>query len=238
MAYSLAQTTLDLLSKKVCTKENQERASKYLKEKRKLIAEDFLYTPFYTSNLSKFVENNRSIFWQDWLSDSLYFPIVSLNKEKLIGFDVRYLGKDPSRTRYYKIKVEDCTFFNYNSKSIFEENSTLFLTEGIIDLETLRVILKKAKFGPYSIISPLTCLTNPEYLKILLFSFTRIIICYDNDDAGNKAKSKIKAFAKKEDLKDFFFLDFLGKDINENYKALSSNFLLQGINRIKFELSV
>ena len=234
MSYSLAQSTLDLLSKKIITRENAKRAREYISEKRNLDPSKFLYTPFLTSDLSKFVQTNSSIFYKDWLSDSLYFPITSaFDPNLLIGFDVRYVGSSTERTRYYKIKVDKSSLFCYNSKSLFEKKEILFVCEGILDLETLRFLNSEFnQFSSSSYISPLTCLTNPNYLNLLLMSYFKIVICYDNDQAGNNSKKKIMNYVKNENLKSVYFLDYLGKDLNDAYKTLPISFLKNSLERL------
>lgn len=237
MSYTLVQSTLDLLSKKILTKENAERAKDYINQKRKLDSTKFLYTPFVTGDLSKFVESNQSIFYKDWLSDSLYFPITSFKSKEVIGYDVRYLGKNPDRTRYYKIKVDNSSLFCYNTRCLFEKKELLFVTEGVFDLETLRHIINQSQiFSSYTALSPLTCLTNPNFLKLLLMSFKKIIICYDNDDAGNNAKKKIMKFIKNEGLQHVFFLDHLGKDLNDAYRTLPISFLNNSLERLNYQI--
>jgi len=237
MAYALSQDLLKLCSSKICTTENKERAISYIGEKRKLNSANFKYVPFLTGNLSKFVSVNSSVFSKDWLSDSLYFPITSIEDNKLIGFDVRYTGNDPERTRYYKFKVENSSLFNYNSKSLFESKEVLFVYEGVIDLETLDFCLQtQNQFKSYSHISPLTCLTNFNYFKCLLCSYSHLVIVYDNDEAGQKAISRIRNWMELENINNIHFLTYLSKDINDAYKIMGQDHLFKALDRLYNEI--
>ena len=241
MSYNISKEILELLNIKIQTEKNYLNAKNYLLTNRKLKIETFKEKPYLTENLSRFVELNSSIFKHDWLSESLFFPIVEFNpndtSNNIIGYDVRYIGKNKDRTRYYKIKAEGSRLFNYNAKDIFNKNDTVYVCEGIIDLETLNSILKKQNKNNYSIISPLTCLTNVDYIKLLLYSFKNVIIVYDNDTPGMNAKSKLKAFKTSEKLSNLHFFNYLGKDINDSYKTLGEYSILNGVQEIDFEMS-
>ncbi len=228
--YNISNPILELLSNKICTDNNYKKAKEYLKSKRGLNSDLFKYRPFLTGDVSKFVEMNESLFKNDWLSDSIFFPLYSIENSKLIGFDVRYVGGDSNRTRYYKIKLNDSKFFNYGAEDIFKNNKIAFICEGVIDLETLRCITLYS--NDYSFLSPLTCLTNKDYLETLLCCFEYVVIAYDNDSSGTSAKSKIKKFKQDNSLENILFLNFLGKDINESFLHLGEFSVKNGVKEL------
>ena len=230
MAYKISFSNLEKLFNKLNTIENINNAKEYIKS-RKLDSSNFKYTPYLSSDLSTFVKINSEIYKEDWLSDSLFFPIVDIDKN-LIGFDVRYLGQNEERIRYYKLKESSASLFNYNSSSILEKAEYLFVCEGVIDLESLSYCIKDSYFSEYSLISPLTCLTNFKYLELLLMCKKQIVICYDNDSAGIKAKEKIKTFCKENKISNINYLNYLGKDINESLIRYGKEYLINQVNSL------
>lgn len=236
MAYSVSVDVFDRISQKVCTKQNSVRAHEYLLKTRKLDSTKFKAVPFLTSDLSSFCLAFN--FKDDWLSDSLFFPIFDLT-DTLIGFDIRYTGSLDYRTRYYKLKKPESSLFNYNCKALLSDSKYLFVCEGVLDLETLSLILDKSKLGfSFDLISPLTCLSNPNYISLLLSSFENIVFCYDNDSAGINSINKIKNFVKKEDLSKVFFLNYIGKDISDSYRFLGESKLYTAISKLQFDFSL
>lgn len=233
--YSISNLILDLLINKICTKENSLSANKFIQQNRKLNSFNFLEIPYLTQDISKFVELNNGILKKDWLSHSLFFPIRSLKEDKIIGFDVRYIGESKDRTRYYKIKLENSSLFNYGVKDYLKLNSSVIITEGVFDLETLRHVFKESSF---SFLSPLTCTYSPSYLEFLLCSFDNLIFAYDNDSAGEIARFKIKKFASENQISNIHFLSFLGKDINDSFVNLGDFSLVNGLKSLELKKSL
>lgn len=229
MSYAITKHTLDRLHNKLNNIENINRAKDYLSSIRKVSIDKFKSIPFFSGDLSSYVNANNEIYSEDWLSNSIFFPIHSIEKD-LIGFDVRYLGSLEDKLRYYKIKVNNASLFNYNVSSLLDTNKFIFVFEGVIDLESINSIIDKTLFNDVSLISPLTCLSNFKYFELLLYCKSNIVICYDCDEAGLKSKNKIKTFCKENNIHNIFYLEFLGKDVNDSLCRYGQQHLIDKLN--------
>lgn len=160
--------------------------------------------------------------------ESLYIPIVDVvDPNHLVGFDVRYLGVSKFRTRFHKFKVSSDTLMLYYSKNIdlIKDDEPIFVTESFIDAVTIEQL-------GYTVISPLTALSNLKFCLLLHSISSRVFFIYDNDDTGRKATQKImKNISLDFDLqKSFKPIIYTGKDPNDVLLKQGSDYLKLMLN--------
>lgn len=210
-------TLIDAVSNTIYSPESIARGIDYAKT-RGLKPDTFAFpwpvtdadpTPFYP--FQQF--HNTLVF-----TESLFIPILDItdpNGRQLVGFDIRYVGPDPNRLRYHKLKRTPTTHLMYGLVDALQQpHDFIIVTEGAIDAATFR------QFG-WPAISPLSSTLNERIISYYLSLAPMIFFAYDNDEAGEAAWNKLQLLAKDDPvtLASFRRLKFNGKDPN---KALLS----------------
>ena len=118
----------------------------------------------------KFFQDNR-YFWM--------IPIATLSK-KIVGFVLRsYEGKKSYRTVYdYSNKI--APMFGWESFESFNLDSPIILCEGVKDAIYLQ------QYYPF-VLSLNTSNITSLNLEIIKNLSDKVILCYDNDDVGEKS---------------------------------------------------
>ncbi|MFA5071279.1 MAG: toprim domain-containing protein [Candidatus Pacearchaeota archaeon] len=191
---------------------NIEAGRKYLSG-RKINPDNLKFPVVLTDTNSEPFNCFRRLYHPNTFTECAFFPIVDFeNPTYLIGFDVRYIGKDPTRLRYHKFKINPQTFLLYFTQELdkIDPNKPMLVTEGFVDAETLREL-------GYPVISPLTAMHSLKFCAFLKAISNKIYICYDNDEAGKKAVLKIMQEVSIDPnfKRSFNFLNYSGKDPNQ-----------------------
>lgn len=201
------------LANVVYTEENIERANQYLIE-RKINPTNLQYPFTITGSdlapFGQFRDSHRILIF----TDSLYMPITDLeNPSKLVGFDVRYMGTNPIRTRFIKFKESPQTNLIWYSKPVSEIgiNEPLIVTESIFDALSIKAVVD------FPILSFLNAMSHQRFCYFLYAITNNINTMYDNDDAGRKATQRITKMVSSspEIAKCFKPILYNGKDPNQ-----------------------
>lgn len=207
----------------IYTPENIQKAKEYLLS-RKVNSTKMRFPPTLTNQDSSLYWLFRKQYVPNIFTDSIYFPITDIEEPtRLIGFDVRYCGKDPTRLRYHKFKENSHTFMLYFTQDLdkIDPDKPLIVTEGVVDAETIRDL-------GYPVLSPLTAMHSFKFCLFLKAVSNRVYFAYDGDDAGKKA---IASIGKETSIdpnfrKCFNFLNFSGKDLNKACMDFGKDYLL------------
>lgn len=147
--------------------------------------------------------------------DSLYIPITSIdNPNKLEAFDVRYLSNSPHRVRWFKFYRDKGNIVLYNFHDVLRyPNRPLIVTESIIDAESIKQLGMDV-----NVVSPLRAMFGIRLVSLLLTLSKNILLCYDNDEGGKKAATKIAEMVDTvEELKNNVRIaNYSGKDPNDH----------------------
>lgn len=156
-------------------------------------------------------------------TETIYFPITCIeDNRKLIGFDARYLGSDPTRLRYRKFKTDETQLLLYYSEPIqdIDPDRPLIVTEGVVDAETIRPL-------GFPTVSALTAMHSFKFLCFLAAISNNIYFGYDSDKAGISAIKSIETSLQinPEFAAKFKVLNFRGKDLNDSYLRYGRDYL-------------
>ena len=156
----------------------------------------------------------------DFYIDRAIFPFVDLNG-RIIGFGGRTLNQN-DRRKYLNSKdtavySKKNFLFSLNfAKKYLEQDIPLLLVEGNLDVVTLN------QFGfPYAAASCGTALTSFQ-AEIIKEHTDRVIICYDNDEAGEKATVKAINLLESAGLKVYVMRLFGANDPDEYIRKFGS----------------
>lgn len=221
------QDFIDRLSQIVYTEEGITLARYYL-EARKIDPDQMRYPCTVTGANDSLFSEFSSLYPVSVFVDSLYIPIVDItDPKKLVGFDVKYLGISSFRTRFHKFKITPETFMLYFSKNIdiIGDGESVIITESFIDALSLEQL-------GYTVLSPLTALSNLKFCLFLHAISDRIFLMFDNDDTGRKATQKImKNVSLDFDLQKCFKpIIYSGKDPNEILVSQGPDYLKLMLN--------
>lgn len=180
-------------------------------------------TPSGTRQYEKF----SSVNFQSFIfEECLFIPIVEIETcldpvPRLAGFDVRYQGLSPLRTRFQKFKRSPETVLMYNIRSALEfPDRPLIVTESVSDAQSLiQTDL------PINVISPLTASKNLRFLAFLHGLSNNVYFMYDNDPTGTKARKTLSDYIE-TDMQaplEFRFINYAGNDPNDILKTHGSN---------------
>lgn len=123
------------------------------------------------------------------------FPIYNIHKQ-IIGFSNRLLNYTKSSTepKY----SNSCTSEIFQKKNVLygiqfynNNNEYLYITEGQLD-----VILAN-KYGMNNVVCTLGCSLNEEHMDMIKKINKTPVLCYDNDEAGQKGIKKAAELLKK-----------------------------------------
>lgn len=209
---------LPVLSSIIFTPDGMERARQYYRTRG--IDPDKALTPAtITTRGPAPYECLSHLFNPVIFEESLFMAVenwVTTDKPKeqteLAGLDVRYLGEYAARTRYQKFKANaDMHLFYGFREAMQNPHLPLVVTEGVFDVESAR-----ACNLPVNVIGSLTAAHHDRWVALLLSLSDKIILAYDNDDAGKKASKKILQSLEhsSEDYAKFSLAYFPDKDMN------------------------
>ena len=180
-------------------------------------------TPAGTRPFEKF----SSVNFQSFIfEECIFMPILELEtcmdaQPRLAGFDVRYLGLNPLRTRFQKFKRSPETVLLYNIRSALEfPDRPLIVTESVSDTQSLiQTDL------PVNVISPLTAAKNIRFLAMLHALSNNVYFMYDNDPTGSKARKALSDYIETDMHAplEFRFITYAGHDANEILKQHGAN---------------
>ena len=144
-------------------------------------------------NLPLSLLQNYKIAFDD---DKYYLPIYN-NNDKIIGLRYYEIGKKTKSVIGTKVGIYNLPNF------LNEKNIPVYITEGEFDCLTLNWLLEKAEQYAIAISICGVGQFKGEYVNYFLNN-PKIRICFDKDDAGDKAaldiKEKLKGFCKQIEL--------------------------------------
>lgn len=190
------------------TPENIERANQYLRTRGIDPAHlQYPYTftgPVPDRNLAPYIRPER-------VTNTLLIPVVSIaNPQKLIAFDVRYLGQDPMIPRYSKIKGSppEPMIYGIHRALAAPKGTPIILGEGAIDCEAAYQMTGLPAVGY------LTALAAPSVVATLAAITDLMLIALDNDADGIEASNKLFDIAQRsrEAARLFVMVNYHGKD--------------------------
>lgn len=134
------------------------------------------------------VAKNEKGHIYDKFRNRLMFPIINV-RGSVIGFSGRALGDDPAK---YMNSPETPVFhkgnnlFNLNLAKQYGQKEGLLLVEGNIDVASLY------QRGIRNVVAGLGTAFTPEQAMLLRrYSGAQVYVCYDSDEAGQKAAAKV-----------------------------------------------
>ncbi len=129
------------------------------------------------------IENDRGGYY-DRFRDRLTFPIRD-QRGRAIGMGGRVLGDDKPK---YLNSPETPIFHKgrelyglYQARKTLKEVDSLFVVEGYMDVIAL------AQFGIRNAVASLGTAATPEHMEKMFRVTSKIVFCFDGDEAGNKA---------------------------------------------------
>ncbi len=189
------------------------------------------------SLISRSQRNTRNTF--DFFVNRAMFPFFDL-KGNIVGFGGRALSSEDKR-KYLNSK--DTPAYNKNrflfsmnfAKNDSVKSGRILLCEGNLDV----ISLNQAGFEN-AVASCGTALT-PEQVKLISNYAKEVVICYDSDEAGQKATKRAISMLREADLKAFVINMQGAKDpdeyINKFGKARFENLLDKASDSVTFELT-
>ncbi|MGN0595600.1 MAG: DNA primase [Hominimerdicola sp.] len=189
------------------------------------------------SLISRSQRNTKNTF--DFFVNRAMFPFIDLAGH-IVGFGGRALSPDDKR-KYLNSKdtlaySKNKFLFSMNfAKNVAVKDKTILLCEGNLDV----ISLNQAGFEN-AVASCGTALT-PEQAKIISNYADNVVICYDSDEAGQKATSKAIGILDEVGLKTTVIKMTGAKDPDEYIKKYSPEHFRHLLNNsdgaINFELS-
>jgi len=128
-------------------------------------------------------KKNEQVY--DTFSERIMFPLWDL-EGKCVGFSGRIYNKNDS-SKYVNSKESDIfkkgkLLYNYHkAKEEARRKKSLIVVEGFMDVIALYMV------GIKNVVATMGTAITPEQAKLLKKLSTNIILCFDGDDAGNKA---------------------------------------------------
>lgn len=121
----------------------------------------------------------------DTFVNRIMFPLYDL-EGKVVGFSGRiYKTKDDSKyvnSRESDIFKKSLLLYNYHrAKEFCRKKKSVIIVEGFMDVIALHMV------GIYNVVASMGTAITKEHAKLLKKLSTNIIMCFDGDDAGNKA---------------------------------------------------
>ena len=115
----------------------------------------------------------------------IMFPLYDL-EGKVVGFSGRiYKTKDDSKyvnSRESDIFKKSELLYNYHrAKEFCRKKKSVIIVEGFMDVIALYMV------GIYNVVASMGTAITKEHAKLLKKLSTNVIMCFDGDDAGNKA---------------------------------------------------
>ncbi|QEX47315.1 DNA primase [Mycoplasmoides gallisepticum] len=157
-----------------------------------------------------------------YFSNRVIFPIKNFDG-KVVGFSGRAIDEN-NEIKYLNTPETDYfikghNLYNYSSLEFDENNSTIYLCEGYMDVIALYQIGIKNAVAIMG-----TALTDQqiELIKAKLNQIKRIVLALDNDESGKKATiTCIKLLARKRvhNLYQLDYSDLKQKDLDEIYHS-------------------
>lgn len=137
---------------------------------------------------SLIAQSSKSGRTYDFFMDRVMFPFINLQGQ-IVGFGGRTLSSDDSRkylnTRETIVYKKSSFLFSMNfAKSMAAKQKRLLLCEGNMDV----ISLNQAGFEN-AVATCGTAITD-EHARIMAQYVNEVVICYDSDEAGQKASTK------------------------------------------------
>ena len=132
---------------------------------------------------SGIVSNNNGL--HDTFINRIMFPLSDLDG-KVVGFSGRIYKTDDS-SKYVNSKESDIfkkgkILYNYHrAKEECRKKKSVVVVEGFMDVIALHMV------GIYNVVATMGTAVTNEQAKLLKRLSTNIILCFDGDEAGNKA---------------------------------------------------
>ncbi len=216
---------IERLTNIIVSDEGKEKAKAYVAF-RGLVYEKLKFAWFLSGGeVSKFSGVSRP----NRFVDSLFIPILNPLDQSVLGFDIRYCGGAVGRIRYTKVKAVTRLPFFYNLHSVLcsDKNKPIVVVEGAMDAETVLQLGLDVE-----VLGTLTTYQNFEFILFLASLSSKVLIMFDNDDGGLKAKKaifdKIKDFPALQNT--FINVGYRGKDVNKALTTFGSKYLKQVIS--------
>ena len=199
----------------------------------------------------KIVERKRviQIKPQRWTKvDAKYWTQFGISSQTLNRFDVysakfvfldkqlilQYIDNNPiyaykfnGRTKIYR-PFADKTQFKWMSNVQHEDLQGLkqlkYKSDLLIITKSLKDVMCLSELG-YEAVAPQSENTRTQFdlLKELILKYKKIIILYDNDEAGRLGARTLEEFLNKDNVKTVFIKDSLTKDISDYIEKYGQN---------------
>lgn len=140
--------------------------------------------------------NNKTI---DKFRNRLIQPIFSISGD-IIGFSGRYIGDNKSAPKYLNspetpvYKKNETLYSLFHAKEACRKKNEIILVEGNID------VLSSHKIGVENIVAPLGTSFTQKQAELIKRYVSRVLFCFDNDDAGFNALIRSIEIAEKVGL--------------------------------------
>ena len=134
----------------------------------------------------------------DRFRDRLMIPIQN-SRDKIIGFGGRIIGKKEDAPKYLNspesvIFSKGTELFNLNRAKKNIQNNQFIVVEGYMDVIALY------QYGIKNVVAALGTAFTPSHAKILDRYVSSVVLCFDGDQAGEKATKRAIDILKKSDL--------------------------------------
>lgn len=152
-----------------------------------MLSEGYTADELYSANLVSFSRDKKNSF--DVFRNRVMFPIIDL-RGNIIAFGGRALDTEQDPRKYLNssdtpVFKKSRNLFSLNfAKNIAVKEKTLILCEGYMDV----IAVHQAGFE--NAIATLGTAITPEQARLMSQYADNVIICYDSDDAGQKATHK------------------------------------------------
>ena len=200
------------------------------------------YTKQDLNDAGLYFDSDKSYINKIFTKDFIIFTLYDRNK-KPIGFAGRYIKHRKSSTipKYINIKgslgsynIFDKGSYLYNIHNI-EPNKEIYVVEGYADA------ISMVKYNIKNVVAVMgSNLTNKQLESLLLLHPKKIILAFDNDDAGKKAtKDAIKKLKYKDVKVEILDIPTKYKDIDEfiNTKGVIEFKKLNKISMFRWHLN-
>ena len=134
----------------------------------------------------------------DRFRDRLMIPIQN-SRDKIIGFGGRVIDKKENTPKYLNspestIFSKGTELFNLNRAKKNIQNNQFIVVEGYMDVIALY------QYGIKNVVAALGTAFTPNHAKILDRYVSSVVLCFDGDQAGEKATKRAIDILKKSDL--------------------------------------
>jgi len=182
-------------------------------------------------------DNGKSI---DRFRDRAMFPIRDFIG-RVVGFGARFMGEDKSQAKYINSPQNEIydksrvLFGLFEAKNEIRHKSSTILTEGYADVITM------SQAGILNVVASSGTALSTQQLQLLKRFANKIYICYDSDEAGQKAAETAAETALTESFDTKIIVLPQGEDPDSLVKSQGEDafdfHLRKALNYVEFKLN-